>query len=238
MKKISLLLLLILLTTFALKAQTGQVVKAGTYLSAIKEELKIAWPKNKTINLVFHGHSVPAGYWHNHEVHTLESYPHLLLSKLKQEYPYAQINVIITAKGGENSPQGQKRFEEVLAYKPDILFIDYSLNDQSIGLEKAADAWEKMIQAALQQNIKVILLTPSPDQRVDILAPDNPLDQHAAQVRNLAKKYQVGLADSFSSFQAIARSTGSVKDYMSHVNHPNQKGHEMIAKELLKWFID
>jgi lysophospholipase L1-like esterase len=160
-----------------------------------------------------------------------------LLKKLKKKYPYAVINVIITAIGGENSVQGQKRFEkDVLTHQPDVLFIDYALNDRGPGLEKAKEAWEKMIEAALKQNIKVILLTPSPDERVDILSPGNPLELHANQIRELAMKYHIGLVDSFEQFQKIQRNNGSIKEYMSHVNHPNKQGNEIIADELMKWF--
>lgn len=208
-----------------------------SYLSGIKKELQVVWPANRTINLVFHGHSVPAGYWHNHEVHTLESYPYLVLERLKAKYPYAVINIIVTAIGGENAIKGQERFStDVLNQKPDVIFIDYALNDRSAGLEKARTAWEKMIQDALQKNIKVILLTPSPDQRNDIMAPGNELEQHANQIRALAKKYHTGLVDSFKSFQEIINHGGDIRDYMSHVNHPNKKGHEIIADEIIKWF--
>jgi len=208
-----------------------------TYLSGIKKELRAVWPANRTINIVFHGHSVPAGYWHDHEVHMLESYPHLVLQRLKSKYPYAVVNVIVTAIGGENSVKGQTRFAaDVLALKPDVVFIDYALNDRYAGLEKARIAWEKMIQAALEKNIKVVLLTPSPDQRNDIMAPGNELEQHTAQVRSLAAKYHTGLIDSFKLFQQIISNGGSIKDYMSHVNHPNKKGHELIADEIIKWF--
>lgn len=206
------------------------------YLAGIKKELTAVWPKNRTINLVFHGHSVPAGYWHNHEVHTLESYPNLLLKQLKEKYPYAVINVIVTAIGGENSLQGQKRFEkEVLVHKPDVLFIDYALNDIGLGLKRANDAWSKMIEEALANSIKVILITPSPDQRQDITDPGNVLVLHAAQIRMLATWYHVGLADPFIQFQKIIREGGNINDYMSHVNHPNKAGHKIIARELMKW---
>lgn len=47
---------------------------------------------------------------------------------------------------------GQKRFEsDVLCHKPDILFIDYALNDRGLGLEAAKAAWEKMIAEALKE---------------------------------------------------------------------------------------
>lgn len=208
-----------------------------SYLSAVKTALQAVWPANRTINLVFHGHSVPAGYWHDHEVHTLESYPYLTLKKLKTKYPYSVINIIVTAIGGENSVKGQTRFStDVMNQKADVIFIDYALNDRGAGLEKARIAWEKMIEEALQKNIKVILFTPSPDQRNDIMTPGNELEQHANQIRKLAAKYHVGLVDSFKDFQDIIRKGENIKDYMSHVNHPNKKGHEIIADEIIKWF--
>ena len=33
-----------------------------TYLQPITAEMRKQWPGNRTINIVFHGHSVPAGY--------------------------------------------------------------------------------------------------------------------------------------------------------------------------------
>ena len=195
------------------------------------------WPKNRTINLVFHGHSVPAGYSNTPNVNTFQSYPYLLLKGLKEMYPYAVINIIITAIGGENSVSGQKRFEkDVLIHKPDVLFIDYALNDRGIGLDKAREATKKMINSALKQGIKVILLTPSPDQQVDILKPGNELEAFTNQIINLAKKYKIGLIDSFGQFVMKAKTAEGIKPYMAWVNHPNEKGNQLIANEILKWF--
>lgn len=215
----------------------SQAQVAGTsYLSATKTELNKVWPKNRLVNVVFHGHSGPAGYWTNHEVHTLESYPHMVMQALKKKYPYAVINVIVTAIGGENSMKGATRFEsEVLVHRPDVLLIDYAVNDRFAGLEKPKEAWEQMISKALEKGIEVILITPSPDQRLDILSP-NDLEKHADQVRGLASKYHTGLADPYTVFKKIASDGGNIKDYMSHVNHCNEKGHAIVASEIMKWF--
>lgn len=235
MKKIMLFItsgVAVILTGFS---QTG-LPDVATYLAGIKKELQAVWPNNRTVNIVFHGHSVPAGYWANHEVHTLESYPHLVLEKLKARYPYAPVNVIVTAIGGENAVKGQMRFgEDVIRKKPDVILIDYALNDRSAGLVKAREAWEKMIQEAIRLQIKVILLTPSPDQRVNISAQGNKLEQHAAQIRQLAERHHTGLADPFILFRKI-NDSGKIAEVMSWVNHPNKKGHEIIADEIMKWF--
>lgn len=215
----------------------GQVAGTETYLAELKAELQKQWPKNHTINLVFHGHSVPTGYFRTPDVRTLEAYPHQVLEGVKRLYPYAVINVITTSIGGENSEQGQKRFKkDVLIHKPDVLFIDYALNDRNIGLERSRQAMEKMIKRALKKNIPVILLTPSPDLTVNILQPDNILQQYSEVLRSLARKYKIGLADSQEAFLSLARSGENLKNYMAQSNHPEKKGHALIAAEILKWF--
>jgi hypothetical protein len=224
------------MSSFYFPAYT-QVASPENYLNDIKSGLMVQWPQNKTINLVFHGHSVPAGYFVTPVVNTIDSYPFLVLSNLKAEYPFAVINSINTSIGGENSVSGQKRFkQDVLRFKPDVLFIDYALNDRGIGLEASKKAWELMIKAALKLNIKVILLTPSPDQSVNILETDTDLDKHAGQIRHLAADYGVGLIDSYALFKQKVREGGQLESYMSQVNHPNKKGHELIAIEIMSYF--
>lgn len=231
---------LILLSTILLSYQTNDAIKVvnpSDYLDDIKIELKKEWPKNRTINLVFHGHSVPTGYFRTPVVNTLESYPFQLLKELKAIYPYSVINIITTSIGGENSVSGEKRFEDdVLIHKPDVLFIDYALNDRSVGLEKSKEAWEKMIRKSLKQGIKVILMTPSPDQNVNILEADNDLEKHSIQIKALSKKYGVGLVDSYELFRQKVISGDSISIYMSQVNHPNEKGNFLIANGIMKYF--
>lgn len=207
------------------------------YLNTVITALQKQWPHNKAINLVFHGHSVPAGYFKTPDVQTLNAYPHQVLEKVKQQYPYAVVNCIVTAIGGENSVSGAERFErDVLVLQPDVLFIDYALNDRGIGLEKAKAAWSSMIEKALAKQIKVILLTPSPDTSVDILKDDNILGQHSKQIRELAVTYKVGLADSHAAFRMAVANGNRVEDHMSQINHPNRKGHALIAEEIMKYF--
>nr|WP_039866688.1 GDSL-type esterase/lipase family protein [Pedobacter sp. BAL39] len=230
------LFFLLLFTCFQVNGVSGQA-NFTTYLNDIKLELKKEWPDNKTINLVFHGHSVPSGYVNTPVVDTFGSYPYLTLKALKAKYPYAVINIIITAIGGENSESGEKRFEsDVLVHKPDVLFIDYALNDMGIGKSKARAASEKIIKNALKNNIKVILMTPSTDQRVDIMKAGNDLQAFTDQITDLAKQYNIGLADSFSQFKLKAASSEGVKPYMGWVNHPNEAGNQLIADEIMKWF--
>lgn len=221
----------------SLEYASAQTADKSSYLSEVKEELKKEWPKNRTINLVFHGHSVPSGYFKTPVVNTFGSYPYLVLKGLKEKYPNAVINVIVTAIGGENSIKGEARFAtDVLTHKPDVLFIDYALNDRMIGLEKSKIAMTKMIEAALAQKIKVILLTPSAHQNYNILDPKNEYEPFKDEVLELSRQYHVGLSDSYGLFRDQIKNGQNVEHLMSQVNHPNEKGHQLIAGGILQWF--
>jgi acyl-CoA thioesterase-1 len=209
------------------------------YLAGVVAELEKTWPGNRTVNLVFHGHSVPAGYFATPTVDTFNAYPHLVQVELKRRFPRAVLNAIVTAVGGENSEMGARRFEDdVLPHRPDVLFIDYGLNDRALGLPRADQAWRRMIEASLSARLPVILLTPTHDetQAAGYAGADRDLlPAHAEQIRRLADEYGVGLADSFAAFQRHGE-TGSIRDLLSWVNHPNRRGHELVAGEVARWF--
>ena len=195
---------------------------------------------NRTVNIVVHGHSVPSGYFTTPVVNALDAYPHQLYVALKQRFAYAVLNVIVTAIGGENSAQGAARFEsDVLCHKPDVVTIDYALNDRGIGLEAAERAWRSMIETSQARGVNVILLTPTHDmmslRRGEPIWAEE-LPKHAAQVRRLAGEYGVALADSDAAFHHYMDAGGHILDLLSHINHPNRLGHELVTRELLRWF--
>jgi acyl-CoA thioesterase-1 len=209
----------------------------NAYLADLVGQLQTPWPNNRTFTLVFHGHSVPAGYFKTPVVDTFNAYPHLLHRALKELYPNAVINVIVTAVGGESSDKGAERFDsDVLIHKPDVVFIDYGLNDRRIDMEEAQKAWSVMITKAKRQGARVILLTPTADLTADVLNPEDPLSRQAYQIRRLALLNECGIADSYRQFGNYVRQGGKLDDLMSQVNHPNRKGHDLVAAELLKWF--
>ena len=212
-------------------------VSPSSYLAPLVANCKVEWPNNRIINIVCHGHSVPAGYFKTPVVDSLNAYPHLLHTELKKRFPLAVINVIVTAEGGEDSVGGASRFaNSVLPHQPDLVLIDYGLNDRRAGLEESRIAWQSMIAACRKNGVPVILLTPTADKRANLFSDDDPLSKHAAQIRELAEHNGVGLADSYSAIRTFLRKDGNLDSIMSQVNHPNRTGHEMVVTELLRWF--
>ena len=206
-------------------------------LAPVVQALELKWPRNRTVHLVCHGHSVPAGYFVTPAVHANEAYPAGLQAGLRARFPHAVLNVIVTAIGGEASDRGAARFErDVLALRPAVVTIDYSLNDRRLGLEKAKANWSAMIVAAKAAGIQVILLTPTPDQSAKLADPKDPLNLHAEQVRALAKEHGVLLVDSLALFQAKVAAGTPLKDLMSQVDHPSAAGHALVTAALLDLF--
>ena len=234
--KLSILIILLVVFCSKVNAATPPVVQEPDtvdYLADFKQQLGLEWPKNKTINVVFHGHSVPSGYFKTPEVNTLAAYPHLFLKFLKDKYPTAVVNSITTSIGGEQSEQGTKRFkDDVLVMKPDLLFIDYALNDRSIGLERTEVAWRSMIEQALAANIKTVLLTPTPDLKEDILSDNAPLVGYTQLIKKLGREYLIPVVDVYSHFKKLKQSGLETSTLMAQNNHPNELGHQEVLKEI------
>lgn len=216
----------------------GEIASPANYLTPVISLMKMPWPKNHTVNIVCHGHSVPSGYFKTPAVDSLHAYPNLLRVALAERYTNAVINVIVTAIGGENSAKGAARFDaDVLIHMPDVVLIDYALNDRRIGLGCARTNWISMIEKAQAAGAKVILLTPTPDQSAKLDDANDPLNQHAEQIRKLAAECDVGLVDSLAVFKAELARGMALTNLMSQMNHPNARGHELVAVELRKLFM-
>ena len=235
LRKLGVILVLTCLVFGQLQAQ--EIADSANYVNSLENELRQKWPDNRMINLVFHGHSVPSGYTTKGVTDRLKAYPYQTLKKVNDHYPYSVVNTITTSIGGEQSEQGAARFsKEVLNHGPDVLFIDYALNDRSIGLARAKVAWEKMIKEALEYGTKLILMTPTPDLREDIASRDAELAKHSEQIRQLAREYGVGLVDSYALFQELAE-TEPLEGFMAQNNHINQKGHQLVADAIFEAYF-
>ena len=70
----------------------------------------------------------------------------------------------------------------------------------------------------------------------DIVSSDAELGNYANQIIVLAKKYNIGLIDSYNLFKKLVENRKSLKEYMAQSKHPNQFGHQLVANEICKLF--
>ena len=209
-----------------------------TYLFHLTESLRRQWPDYRPHCFVCHGHSVVTGAYAKTVVRPFDAYPHLWHRLLYEKFPTALLNVIVTAIGGERATGGAERFErDVLRHGPDLVTIDYGLNDRGDGLEKARDAWRRMLDKCAAAGVPVILLTPTMDAQAALDPKEGEvLASHAGQIRSLAWEYGVGLCDPYRKFEKYLLNGGDINELLAWPNHPNRLGHEMIARELSGWF--
>ena len=211
---------------------------AGTLLD-LDTGLRKTWPDNRTINVIFHGHSVPAGYHLTPLVKPYESYPHLFRTQLAKRYPHAVINVITTSIGGENSIDGATRFNnDVLTRNPDLIFIDYALNDRPQPLASVETAWRSMVDAAQAADVPVILITPTGATDADFTNPADPLTERAELIRTVASSEGVPVADVSADWLAAIQGGTPQGDLLSQGNHPNLAGHQLAADRLFETFSE
>ena len=86
-----------------------------------------------------------------------------------------------------------------------------------------------MINQALKANVKVVLLTPTPDTSEDIKNTSTPLAQHSQQIIELGKQYNIPVIDSYGTFKKIAEKEQGLSKYMAQPNHINGLGHSIVA---------
>lgn len=124
----------------------------------------------------------------------------------------------------------------MLVHRPDVVFIDYALNDRRESLEKVEEAWKSMILAAKKQDVPVVLLTPTGDLKADWKNSEAPLEVRAKLIRKLAEKQGVLLADVYAEWRKVLEKGTSQESLMSQGNHPNLKGHQLAAGVICRVF--
>lgn len=210
-----------------------------TYLADLSKQLKNPDVNHEPFNIVFHGHSIPCGYTVNRMVRPFIAYPHLVHRELNTRYPCAVMNAIVTGIGGECSIRGAKRMRNVLGHNPRIVTVDYGRNDMYFTVVQNKDAWRAIIESVLAAGSRALLLTPAIDSGTVYYNPEDRQssdEEIAEMIRSLASEYQIGCADVYRAFQTRLSLGNQPSDYLSGANHPNLNGHEVIAREILRWF--
>ena len=139
-------------------------------------------------------------------------------------------------------PHARERFEQdVLEQNPDIVLIQFGINDSyvdfedlngpsRIPLEDYATNLVYFVSQLKQAGAQPVLLTPNQFGEPLPEARNTRLGTYAAQVRKIASDEQIPLIDIWKLLPRETTSTHSL-DGM----HPNDIGHEMVAKEIAKY---
>lgn len=195
----------------------------------------------------------------------LKIYAGILQSELpERQFPVQVINAGI---GGNNTDQARARFDrDVLAQSPDIVIIQFGINDAAVDVWKdppatqprvSIDAYvdnlRHFVQVLRSRSARVVLMTPNPMRWTPQMkqlygkspyAPDDVngfnvlLTHYAQKVRDLAKAEHVPLVDVEHLFEEYGRQDGqSVSDLLLDGIHPNDSGHRLVADQLIQQLL-
>lgn len=171
--------------------------------------------------IVFIGDSLTEGYQLSKE----EAYPYLIEKELKKKKP--EIKVINGGVSGATTASGPKRLDWYLKSKPDIIVLALGANDGLRGLKisETEKNLEKVVEKAQSQGIKVVL--------AGMKMPTNYGEAYRKEFESifprLAKKHKLKLVPFL-----LENVGGKIELNLSDGIHPNARGHEVMAKTVLK----
>lgn len=174
--------------------------------------------------LLIMGDSLSAGYGLSQG----EEWPALLQTKLQQEFPEAEYNIINASISGETSQGGLKRFKKLFEqHQPQIVVLELGANDGLRGqsLKQMRNNLEQMIEFSLKQQAGILLLgihiPPNYGQRYSQAFHQVYLD--------LAKQHKIELVPFFLKNVADADSSDLMqKDGL----HPTAKAQTIILNNI------
>ena len=160
------------------------------------------------------------------------SYRALVTSWFAQQYPDADVREIQAAISGTGSELGMHRCEDdLLAGEPDLIFLEYTVNDYGLPYEKLCAQYETIIRKIYQKNpfadiVVVMTITQGICQDMENGLEFISRSAHTA----IAHHYKLPLVDVGTVlWAATMREGGDFLRYTADTVHPNDAGHAMYA---------
>jgi len=193
------------------------------------------------LNVVFIGGSLTWGSGATDP--QLFSYRALVGQRLTEHYPEAHFTFWDAAIGGTSSNLAAFRLQrDVIARRPDLVFIDFTVNDHaySVDDEKLA-SYESLARRVLLETgaaVELVILALKPD-----LEPANrqprPRD---AKHKEIAAAYNTALADTVAYMNAEVQKGRYTTDEMWSIvpdkTHPGNKGYLLYSEAVMQAFLE
>lgn len=179
--------------------------------------------KKEELTIGFLGGSITQGSLATKEENT---YAYHVFSWWKNEFPETQFHFVNAGIGGTSSHYGVSRaINDLLMYQPDFIVVDFSVNDEAN--EFFQETYEGMIRRLLNWNSKpaVIILN-----NVYYDTGENAQGYH----NTVGAWYQlpyVSIKDTL--YQRIKEGIYTRDELTPDGLHPNDKGHELVAQEII-----
>lgn len=189
--------------------------------------------EDKELRVLYFGGSVTAGYggsWDSTINDRAYSWRYQSYKWFKTNFPEAEITQINTAIGESGTFLGTYRLEEdVIAKNPDLIFIEYAINDYYKGSSKEVAALQyetvvREVKKALPDCDIVTLLVTDKDVA-------GTLFDTAAGHEEMAEYYNISTVNvGLALWNAIGKTTDNWSTYFTDIVHPTDAGYNEYYK--------
>ena len=162
------------------------------------------------------------------------SYRALVGKKLAAAYPSAHFSFWDEAIGGTGSQLAAFRLErDVLAHKPDLVFLDFTINDEAYSAPSPfrLASYESLVRRLVQAGIPVVQVMLPAKKDVEANPPARPLD---AKHKEIGEAYSLPLADAVTlAKQRVAEgktTPNELWDLPEDQIHPGDAGYALYAE--------
>jgi lysophospholipase L1-like esterase len=185
----------------------------------------------ETLSVVFLGGSLTWGAQSTNPQQT--SYRAIVQHKLEETYPKAHFQFHDAAIGGTGSQLASFRLErDVLAYKPDLVFLDYTINDDPYGKPNPhrLAAYEGIVRRIVSTGAPMVAVILPAKKDVEPNPPARPLD---ARHKEIASAYGLPIADAVALAKARVAEGKTTADQLWDLpedhTHPGDAGYALYA---------
>lgn len=209
------------LTLILATLSTGQQSRRN--IGAFFEKLRAGKP----VTIAYLGGSLTAGAGSSDAAKT--SYRSLVTQWVRSRAPQSKITEINAAVEGTGSTYGAIRVRrDVIAHKPDLVFIEFAGHD-------ACDS-EEVVKKAVEGVIRQLLSVPQPPEIVLLYPTDAARDRCVAGHEAVAEYYQTPAIYLQASVKIVSETGESAKSAVWKEGvYPNDQGHKICAEQIISF---
>lgn len=183
------------------------------------------------LTVVTFGDSITEGYG------VAEGWPRKFVRELRKRHPHASISLVNSGKSGDTAEDGLMRLDDdVLAYAPALVTINFGINDSIAGVELNDFDRElrEIVAAVTTAGAEALLLSSHvlEDDRADALA-----CKYYDRMHKIAWELKLPYADVHLAWRQRRREGKSLETLvLPGLDHPNEDGYALFARIIAELF--
>ena len=197
---------------------------------------------DKKLTVAYFGGSITEGAGASNES---KCYRALTTKWLKEKYPEAEITEVNAAIGGTGTSLGMFRCDrDVLQHKPDLIFVEFAINDEGDDYKNVAAQTETIFRTIIgcNEDIDIVTVITTGEPIISYMNKGISVASIEAQ-KDVSSYYNIPIADVGSKlFANLITSTLKLDDLIPDGLHPNNDGHAIYAESLTthleEWLSD